>query len=103
MTSTSLLPSITRNILSPRILSKTHRCDLVVACQALAATLLLVWPLVFGQAGFVEANDGVCPAVPQVEQRVRSILGLKPGDALEERATSSREGEALKIVVRRKD
>jgi hypothetical protein len=76
---------------------------LVVACAALAATLLLFWPLVLGQVGFVQANDGICPAAEQVEQRVRGILGLRPADTLEERARLSREGEQLKVVVTRKD
>jgi len=59
--------------------------------------------LVLGQVGFVQANDGVCPAAEQVEQRVRAILGLGPADALDERARLSREGEQLKVVVMRKD
>jgi len=76
---------------------------LVVACAALAATLLLFWPLLLGQVSFVEASDGICPAAEPVEQRVRGILGLGPSDTLEERATLSREGGQLKVVVTRKD
>lgn len=65
---------------------------------------LLLWPVLCGQVPiFVEAPAGNCPAPQRVEERVRHILGLGPEAALEERATIERDGEVLRIVVRRAD
>jgi hypothetical protein len=74
-----------------------------VACARLAVPLSLVLPWLLASVGFVEADEGACARAPEVEQRVRGILGLRPDDELEERARLTREGDQLKVVVRRKD
>jgi hypothetical protein len=58
---------------------------------------------VLGQVAFVDAEQESCPGAPHVEARVREILGMKPDATLEERATLKKEGETLRIIVRRPD
>lgn len=63
------------------------------------------WPLVLGQVAFVQGNAEAqsCPQPAQVEARVRQILGMRPGDQIEERATLVNDGTTLRIVVHRGD
>jgi hypothetical protein len=63
--------------------------------------MLLFWPFVLGQTLVVSAQD--CPAAGVVDARVREILGLRPGSALEERAIIDRTGSSLRVTLRGKD
>jgi hypothetical protein len=64
--------------------------------------MLLYWPIVLGQVLLVTSGQE-CPAPAAIDARVREMLGARPSDAFEERATVERDGASLRVRLRGKD